>query len=210
MYGGGGGSVAVPGAGTATTEPPATAAAVASSSRSGLVAGLEGLVAAARGSASASASSLSSGSPAPAGAARPRRMTGGRMLLFLATEKDCVDDAGAEAECVICLEEFEVGHEMGRLECLCKFHRVRSFPWLLALLIEAEMHTRVVAYEGHRHLSDAPAARLERIDADGRGRPLLGVSPVICLGQLCRRSRRGRKRVTLACRSSRPYGRSNS
>jgi len=51
------------------------------------------------------------------------------MLLFLATEKDCVDDAGAEAECVICLEEFEVGHEMGRLECLCKFHRKCIREW---------------------------------------------------------------------------------
>jgi hypothetical protein len=51
---------------------------------------------------------------------RQRRMTGGRMLVYKATEKDC----GDEVECVICLEEFEVGEEMGRLECLCKFHRV--------------------------------------------------------------------------------------
>jgi hypothetical protein len=53
---------------------------------------------------------------------RQRRMTGGRMLVYKATEKDC----GEEIECVICLEEFEVGEEMGRLECLCKFHRVSS------------------------------------------------------------------------------------
>jgi Ring finger domain len=37
---------------------------------------------------------------------------------YIATEKDCVDDA----ECTICLEEFEVGVEMGRLECFCRFH----------------------------------------------------------------------------------------
>ena len=37
---------------------------------------------------------------------------------YKATEKDCVDDA----ECTICLEEFEVGEDMGRLECFCRFH----------------------------------------------------------------------------------------
>lgn len=53
-----------------------------------------------------------------------RRMTGG-MLQYLSTEKDCVGDNGVgEAECVICFEEFAVGVEMGRLECLCKFHKV--------------------------------------------------------------------------------------
>jgi hypothetical protein len=149
--GSGGGGAAAAGA------PPAAAAASASLSSSssspplpglaaaaGRVVGLEGFVTAARamaaaatGGASGPASAASSLAPsssslpaagAAAAAARPRRMTGGRMLLFLATEKDCVDDAGAEAECVICLEEFEVGHEMGRLECLCKFHRVGSAP----------------------------------------------------------------------------------
>jgi hypothetical protein len=37
---------------------------------------------------------------------------------YKATEKDCVDDA----ECTICLEEFVVGNDMGRLECFCRFH----------------------------------------------------------------------------------------
>jgi len=37
---------------------------------------------------------------------------------YKATEKDCVDDA----ECTICLENYEVGVEMGRLECFCRFH----------------------------------------------------------------------------------------
>ncbi|KAJ3519098.1 hypothetical protein NM208_g14265 [Fusarium decemcellulare] len=48
--------------------------------------------------------------------AAPRR-TG--MYSYVATEKDCIDDA----ECTICLEEFAVGDPMARLECLCRFHR---------------------------------------------------------------------------------------
>lgn len=51
-----------------------------------------------------------------------RRTTG--MVVYHATEKDCVGEDGGEAECVICFEEFAVGDEMGRLECLCKFHKV--------------------------------------------------------------------------------------
>jgi hypothetical protein len=50
-------------------------------------------------------------SPSPA-----FRRTG--VFPYKATEKDCVDDA----ECTICLEEFEVGQDMGRLECFCRFH----------------------------------------------------------------------------------------
>ena len=50
-----------------------------------------------------------------------------RMLVYQATEKDCVGEDGEAQECVICFEEFEEGDEMGRLLCLCKFHRV-SFP----------------------------------------------------------------------------------
>jgi hypothetical protein len=46
----------------------------------------------------------------------PIRRTG--VFPYKASEKDCVDDA----ECTICLEEFEVGEEMGRLECFCRFH----------------------------------------------------------------------------------------
>lgn len=75
----------------------------------------------------ASTSATPSGSM-PSGSAplRQRRMTGGRMLVYKATEKDCTSEDGTEAECVICFEEFETGDEMGRLECLCRFHRVRS------------------------------------------------------------------------------------
>ncbi|PBP26493.1 fyve domain containing protein [Diplocarpon rosae] len=46
----------------------------------------------------------------------PTRRVG--LISYKASEKDCVDDA----ECTICLEEFEVGGWMGRLECFCRFH----------------------------------------------------------------------------------------
>jgi hypothetical protein len=32
-------------------------------------------------------------------------------------------------ECPICMEGYEVGHEMGRLECLCRFHRECIDKW---------------------------------------------------------------------------------
>lgn len=52
-----------------------------------------------------------------------RRVAG--MLVYQASEKDCVGENGEDGqECVICFEEFAVGDEMGRLECLCKFHKV--------------------------------------------------------------------------------------
>ncbi|KAI9743124.1 MAG: hypothetical protein M1818_003419 [Claussenomyces sp. TS43310] len=56
---------------------------------------------------------------------------GGRrtaMFPYKATEKDCVDDA----ECTICLEEFEVGVSMARLECLCRFHRHCIQEWFVS------------------------------------------------------------------------------
>lgn len=66
-------------------------------------------------------SSAAVGSPSDA---PRRRATGNRMLTYIATEKDCVGDDGEPAECIICLEEYEAGQEMGRLNCLCKFHKV--------------------------------------------------------------------------------------
>ena len=48
------------------------------------------------------------------------------MVVYQATEKDCIGEDGAIQECVICFEDFEPGTEMGRLECLCKFHKVSS------------------------------------------------------------------------------------
>ncbi|KAK3074281.1 hypothetical protein LTR53_003392 [Teratosphaeriaceae sp. CCFEE 6253] len=75
--------------------------------------------------------------PSTAAAARPRapshRPRG--MALYTATEKDCLapSASGGAAEepqeCVICLEEFAVGDAMGRMECLCKFHRVCIRGW---------------------------------------------------------------------------------
>ena len=58
------------------------------------------------------------------GSVQQRRRTHG-MLVYHASEKDCVgEDGEGVQECVICFEEFSVGDEMGRLECLCKFHKV--------------------------------------------------------------------------------------
>ncbi len=64
----------------------------------------------------------------------PRRRTTG-MVVYRASEKDCIGDGGeGSQECVICYEEFAVGDEMGRLECLCKFHKVRELRLLISLL----------------------------------------------------------------------------
>ena len=58
-------------------------------------------------------------SPSTTTQSQPRQ----RMLVYHATEKDCFDASGNAQECVICFDEFGVGDEMARLECLCKFHR---------------------------------------------------------------------------------------
>ncbi|KAL4991819.1 FYVE zinc finger-domain-containing protein [Aspergillus falconensis] len=52
-----------------------------------------------------------------------------RMLAFTATEKDCVGQDGTEQECTICMEEYEVGQSLIRLECLCKFHKRCIVEW---------------------------------------------------------------------------------
>lgn len=52
-----------------------------------------------------------------------------RMLPFVATEKDCVGEDGNEMECTICMVEYEVGDELARLECLCKFHKRCIVEW---------------------------------------------------------------------------------
>lgn len=61
----------------------------------------------------------------PSGSESIRRTA---MFPYKATEKDCVD----EAECTICLEEFEVGVAMARLECLCRFHRSCIQDWFVS------------------------------------------------------------------------------
>jgi len=75
------------------------------------------------------------GTPTPAGGdadaqggeqvALPARRTG--MFPYVATEKDSVDSA----ECTICLEEFEAGVLMARLECLCRFHHACIGAWFV-------------------------------------------------------------------------------
>jgi hypothetical protein len=52
-----------------------------------------------------------------------------RMLSFIATEKDCVNEDGSPQECTICMEEYEVGVSLARLECLCKFHKSCIVEW---------------------------------------------------------------------------------
>ena len=69
------------------------------------------------------------GSDAPSSSLHQRTRTPG-MFVYQASEKDCVgQDGEGVQECVICFEEFAVGDEMGRLVCLCKFHKV-SFSTL--------------------------------------------------------------------------------
>ncbi|CAG7940217.1 unnamed protein product [Penicillium salamii] len=52
-----------------------------------------------------------------------------RMLPFVATEKDCLGEDGQPAECTICMEDYEVGQTLARLECLCKFHKHCIVDW---------------------------------------------------------------------------------
>lgn len=52
------------------------------------------------------------------------------MLPFIATEKDCVGEDGSRQECSICMVEYDVGDELARLECLCKFHKSCIIEWL--------------------------------------------------------------------------------
>ncbi|KAG9203107.1 hypothetical protein G6514_003630 [Epicoccum nigrum] len=51
------------------------------------------------------------------------------MFPYIATEKDCVDEDGNDAECVICFEEFQAGDKMARLVCWCKFHEKCIRDW---------------------------------------------------------------------------------
>ncbi|RAR02591.1 FYVE-domain-containing protein [Stemphylium lycopersici] len=51
------------------------------------------------------------------------------MFPYTATEKDCTDDEGQQAECTICLEDFEAGDRMARLVCWCKFHETCIKEW---------------------------------------------------------------------------------
>jgi hypothetical protein len=52
-----------------------------------------------------------------------------RMIFYTATEKDCTNEDGTPQECTICMEEYEVGDILARLECLCKFHKLCIVEW---------------------------------------------------------------------------------
>lgn len=52
-----------------------------------------------------------------------------RMIAFTATEKDCLGHDDGPQECTICMEEYEVGQALVRLECLCKFHKRCIVEW---------------------------------------------------------------------------------
>lgn len=47
---------------------------------------------------------------------------GARMVTYEASENDT---KGEENECVICFEEFDIGDIVARLECFCRYHKVR-------------------------------------------------------------------------------------
>lgn len=63
-----------------------------------------------------------------------QRRTG--VFPYPASEKDCVDDA----ECTICLEEFEPGVQMGRLECFCRFHLKCIREWFVTRPGQCPVH----------------------------------------------------------------------
>ncbi|KAH7364334.1 FYVE zinc finger-domain-containing protein [Rhexocercosporidium sp. MPI-PUGE-AT-0058] len=70
----------------------------------------------------------------------PIRRTG--VFPYKATEKDCIDDA----ECTICLEEFEVGEDMGRLECFCRFHLKCIREWFVNRPGQCPVHQHGAGY----------------------------------------------------------------
>ncbi|KAJ5528471.1 hypothetical protein N7527_001864 [Penicillium freii] len=76
-----------------------------------------------RPTASPRASSVQQGPPLP------HPPPAARMLPFVATEKDCLGEDGQAAECTICMEDYEVGQTLARLECLCKFHKHCIVDW---------------------------------------------------------------------------------
>ena len=105
----------------------------------------------------------------PATVVGQRRRTTG-MVVYPATEKDCVgEDGQGQQECVICFEEFEVGDEMGRLECLCKFHKVSLTSCKIQgfiLIIWEGVHKAMVGHQRARRLSSASRGFMMRISAN--------------------------------------------
>ncbi|KAF2875929.1 FYVE zinc finger-domain-containing protein [Massariosphaeria phaeospora] len=63
------------------------------------------------------------------GASNRHSISARGMVVYTATEKDCSDEEGLPAECIICFEEFAAGDRMGRLVCWCKFHEECIRKW---------------------------------------------------------------------------------
>ena len=81
-----------------------------------------------RARASSSADQVSTSHPnVPLSTSPPARLA---FISFVATEKDCLGEDGNQAECSICMVEYDVGDHLARLECLCKFHRECIVSWL--------------------------------------------------------------------------------
>ena len=70
--------------------------------------------------------------PSSAAAGEGGSTSGGRihMVAFIASEKDCLGEEGNTPECSICMVEYDVGDELARLECFCKFHKECIVSWL--------------------------------------------------------------------------------
>ncbi|PLB51544.1 FYVE-domain-containing protein [Aspergillus steynii IBT 23096] len=69
------------------------------------------------------------GSPSQSGSPVSQPVLPVRMIAFTATEKDCLGHDGSTQECTICMEDYEVGQALVRLECLCKFHKRCIVEW---------------------------------------------------------------------------------
>lgn len=82
----------------------------------------------ARSSSQAVSSGTGTGRTGPGPAIQPQPLPV-RMVAFTATEKDCLGHDTEAQECTICMEEYEVGQPLVRLECLCKFHKRCIVEW---------------------------------------------------------------------------------
>jgi hypothetical protein len=137
---------------------------VARSGAMGFLARLTGEATASTGSSYSMVTAAMSGPGTPErGGSSSRRLTGSRCVYYVATEKDCLGDGGERQECIICFEEFEVGAEMARLDCWCKFHKVSlNISGIIhdqvANAISSGLYPRLVCNERTRKLSNSSIA----------------------------------------------------